>query len=55
VVVLMVRVVEAAPPEGVTVTGEKLHVEPEGNPVQAKETAELKLLAGVTEIEVDAF
>ena len=49
------RVVEAAPPEGVTVDGEKLHVEPEGNPVQAKETGELKFSAGAMEIVVDAF
>ena len=45
-------VVAAAPHEGVTVAGKKLHVVPAGSPEQAKETAELKPPAGVTEIAV---
>ncbi len=48
VVVAMVRVVVAAAPLGVTLDGAKLHVAPEGNPVQAKVTAWLKPLMGVT-------
>lgn len=39
VVVAIVRVVAAPPPEAVTVDGEKLQIAPVGNPVQAKETA----------------
>jgi hypothetical protein len=38
----------AAAPEGVTVAGEKEHVDPEGNPEQAKLTEELKPFSGVT-------
>ena len=50
--VVTVSVVEAVPPEGVTVDGEKLHEAPEGNPEQLKETAELKPLRGETVREV---
>lgn len=50
--VVSVSVVEAAAPDGVTVVGEKLHADPEGNPEQANETAELKPFAGVTETAV---
>ena len=54
-VVVTVSVVEAAPPEGVTVAGAKLHVAPEGSPEQLNEIGELKPYAGVTEIEVVPF
>jgi hypothetical protein len=50
--VVTVSVVDAAPPEGVTVCGKKLHVAPEGRPEQLKETAESNPFSGVTEIEV---
>jgi hypothetical protein len=50
--VVTFSVVEATPADGVTVCGEKMHVAPEGNPAQLKETVELKPNAGVTEIEV---
>jgi hypothetical protein len=48
VAVATVRVVVPAAPFGVTLDGEKLHVAPEGNPEQAKVTAWLKPLVGVT-------
>jgi len=48
-----VSVVDAAAvPVGVTVAGAKLQVAPAGKPEQAKDTAELKPLAGVTETVV---
>jgi hypothetical protein len=50
--VVTVRVVEATPPDGVTVDGEKLHVAPEGIPEQLNETEELKPFVGVTETPV---
>jgi hypothetical protein len=37
----MVSVLEAAPPDSVTVAGEKPQVAPEGNPEQLKETVAL--------------
>lgn len=46
--VVTVSVVEAAPPEGITVAGEKLHDTPEGNPEQLNETAEANPFVGVT-------
>jgi hypothetical protein len=49
VAVFTVSVVEATPPDGVTVCGAKLHEAPAGNPEQVKETAELKPYRGVTE------
>lgn len=48
----MVRVVEVEPPDGVTVSGEKVQDAPAGRPEQAKETAELKVFCGVIEIDV---
>ena len=42
-----VRVVKTGDEDGVTVAGEKLHVAPAGNPVQANETAALNPFAGV--------
>jgi hypothetical protein len=48
VVVIVSCVVEAAPPDGVTGVGEKLHVAPEGNPEQVNVTAELNPFCGVT-------
>jgi hypothetical protein len=42
-------VVEAEPPDSVSVAGEKLHVAPEGNPEQLNETAELNPFSGVTD------
>ena len=45
---LIVKVVEAAPPDGVTVVGLKEHEAPLGNPEHAKLTAELKPFCGVT-------
>lgn len=54
--VAIVRLVEtAAVPDGVTDSGEKLHVAPEGKPEQAKLTAALKPLIGVTEMMVVVF
>ena len=53
--VLTVSVVVAAPPEGVTVCGLKLHVAPEGSPEQLNETVELKPLSGVIVIVVVAL
>jgi len=50
--VVTLSVVEAAPPEGVTVAGEKAHDAPEGSPEQLNETAELKPFSGVTETPV---
>lgn len=50
--VVTVSVVEAAPPDGVTEPGKKLHDAPDGNPEQAKFTTELKPYSGVTVIEV---
>ena len=50
--VVTVSVVEATPPDGVTIGGAKLHEAPAGNPEQAKETAELKPFSGVTETVV---
>ena len=50
--VVIVSVVEAAAPDGVTVAGEKLHNAPEGSPEQANETVELNPLRGATEIAV---
>jgi hypothetical protein len=48
----MVNVVDAAPPDGVTVAGEKLQPAWAGNPEQLKETAELNAFSGVMEIDV---
>jgi hypothetical protein len=48
--VVRVSVVEVAPPDGVTVAGEKLHVVPAGSPLQTNETGESKPLVGVTAI-----
>jgi hypothetical protein len=42
-------VVVAAPPDSVTVAGEKLHDAPEGNPEQLNETAESNPFSGVTD------
>jgi hypothetical protein len=42
-------VVAVAPPEGVTVAGEKVHVSPAGNCEQVNETAEAKPPCGITE------
>ena len=50
--VVTFSVVEATPADGVTVSGEKMHVAPVGNPEQLKETVELKPPTGVIEIEV---
>ena len=50
--VVTVSVVEATPPDGVTVWGEKLHDAPEGNPEQLNETVELNPCSGVTETVV---
>jgi hypothetical protein len=45
----MVRVLEAGlPPLGVTEDGAKLHVAPEGSPLQVKLTCELNPFIGVT-------
>jgi hypothetical protein len=49
--VAIVRVVEDAAPDGVTVAGEKLHDAPEGRPAQANVTAELNPFCGVIEID----
>ena len=49
-VVLMVRVVEAGAPFGVTVAGEKVQLEAAGNPLQEKLTAELMPFTGLTEM-----
>jgi hypothetical protein len=49
-VVLIVRVVETAPPLGVTLAGENVQLEAAGNPVQEKDTAEVSPFIGVTEI-----
>jgi hypothetical protein len=54
-VVVTVSVVEATPPDGVTVVGRKLHDAPEGRPEQLNEIVELKPFAGVTEMEVVPF
>lgn len=49
VLALMVSVVVAAPlPLGVTESGEKLHVVPDGKPLQEKLTWELNPFSGVT-------
>jgi len=46
---MMVRVLEAGLPSlGVTEDGTKLHVAPEGSPLQAKLTCELNPFTGVT-------
>ena len=47
-VVLMVRVVEAGPPFGVTVAGENVQLEAAGNPLHEKLTAELMPFTGFT-------
>ncbi|MFP5236424.1 MAG: hypothetical protein ACLGSD_11025 [Acidobacteriota bacterium] len=44
----MVRVEVTLPPEGVTLVGAKEHDAAEGAPLQAKVTAELKPLDGLT-------
>jgi hypothetical protein len=53
VVVLIVSVVVAAAPEGVTIAGEKLHAAPDGNPEQVNETLEVNPDSGVRVIVVD--
>ena len=50
--VVTVSVVEAAPPEGIKVDGEKLHDTPAGNPEQLNETAEANPFCGVTKTVV---
>ena len=47
-----VSVVEAAPSEGITLAGEKLHDTPAGNPEQLNETAEANPFCGVTKTVV---
>jgi hypothetical protein len=50
--VVTVRVVEATPPDGITVAGEKLHDAPEGNPEQLNETVAANEFCGVTKTVV---
>jgi len=45
--VAIVRAVEATPPAGVTVAGEKLYDAPEGNPVQLKVSGDENEFCGV--------
>ena len=45
--------VEATPPDGVTLPGEKLHDAPEGSPEQLNKTAALNPFSGVTETAVE--
>lgn len=49
----IVRFVESGPTVGVTVVGSNEHVTPEGSPLHAKLTAELKPFSGVTVNETD--
>ena len=46
-VVAIVSVVVVAPPDGVTVEGEKLHVAPVGRPEHANDTADENPFCGV--------
>ncbi|MGA8529266.1 MAG: hypothetical protein WB622_06090, partial [Acidobacteriaceae bacterium] len=48
-------VVVAGLPDGVTVAGEKVQVAREGNPEQAKETAEVKPFSGATLMKAEAL
>ena len=47
----IVSVVLAAAPAGVTVSGEKLQVAPEGSPLHSNVTVELNPFCGATETE----
>jgi len=50
VLALIVNVMDAADPEGVTAAGEKMHVVPESNPEQLNDIEEENPFTGVTEI-----